>query len=435
MLRVYVRGRKDASAVKAALSRFFPRWDTPVETLRGVRGEALIKAIEEIGNDHFSLFLLGRDEIEIKDLRLSPLKHVHLMRTRKVRSARLAEIAKEVEVGRSGFRNTPGYRRGCFPVREPVDYLEEVYADPANDPFYIIGERVAHNLARALNLPRIPVNALVVRRRGGIHTLYLSRQHTIAYRVRDNGVGLNYLGGGVDIVENLRNPLDCSLDALREYARVSEEFIRRVYGGGRVAVPVSGGKDSATVLDLAVRALGAEKVIAIYADTGVDFAQNKEAAEALATMLGTDFMVVKAPVKELLGPKGFPTHERRWCTEVKTAALEAAIREKGASLALLGDRDAESRGRVLKPFVERVSGTVRAYPIRLWSTGMTQLYVLSRGLPVSPLYASGFYRVGCYICPSLRSWELWLLMNDDAVREGVNEGLLGEFLRRRLGGV
>lgn len=435
MLRVYVRGRKDASAVKAALSGFFPRWDTPVETLHGVRGEALVKAIEDVGNDHFSLFLLGRDEIKVSNLSLTPLKHVHLVRTRKVRNARPAEIAREIEVGRSGFRNTPGYREGCFPAREPMDYIREVYADPANDPFYITDERAAHNLARALNLPHIPVNTLVVRGRGGVHTLYLSRQHTITYRIRDNGAEPEYIGGGFRTAPNLRNPLDCSLEALREYARVSEEFIRRVYGGGRVAVPVSGGKDSAAVLDLAVRALGAEKVVAIYADTGVDFVQNRKAAEALATTLGTEFTVVKAPIRELLGSRGFPTHERRWCTKVKTAALEAVIKENRASLVLLGDRDAESRGRALKPFVERVSGTVRAYPIRLWSTGMTQLYVLYRNLPVSPLYASGFYRVGCYVCPSLRSWELWLLMNDDAVREGVDDGILGEFLRRRLEGV
>ena len=433
MLRVYVRGRKDASAVKAALSRFFPKWDTPVETLHGVRGEALARAIEDIEDDHFSLFLFGKDEVSASSLELTPLKHVHLMRTRKVRNARLAEIAREVEIGRSGFRNTPGFTGDCFPAREPGDYLREVYADPANDPFYIMNERAARNLAQALNIQQVPVNTLVVRGRGGFHTLYLSRQHTITFKIPDNGAGPIYLGGE-PTVASLRNPLDCSVEALMNYARVSEGFIRGLYSGGKVVVPVSGGKDSAAVLDLAVRALGAERVVAIYADTGVDFSQNREAAEALASTLGTEFVVVDAPVRALLSSRGFPTHKRRWCTEVKTAALETAVRRVGASLVLVGDRDAESRGRVMKPFVERLSGAVRAYPIRLWSTGMTQLYVRSRGLPVSPLYESGFYRVGCFICPSLRSWELWLLMNDEAVREGADESVLREFLRHRLGG-
>lgn len=433
MLRMYVRGRKDASAVKSALSRFFPRWDTPVETLHGLRGEALARAIEDIKDNHFSLFLFGRDEVSVSDLRLTPVKHVHLMRTRKVRNARLAEIAREVEVGRSGFRNTPGFTGDCFPAREPSDYFRDVYADPANDPFYIMSEKTARNLAKALNVSQVPVNALVVRGRGGIHTIYLSREHTMIFKIPDNGAGPVHLSGEPSTT-SLRNPLDCSEEALMDYARITMGFIRRLYGGGKVAVPVSGGKDSATVLDLAVRALGADRVVAIYADTGVDFNQNREAAEAVASTLGTEFIVVDAPVKAHLTSKGFPTHEGRWCTEVKTTTLDAAIREIGASLVLLGDRDAESRGRVVKPFIERVSGAVRAYPIRLWSTGMVQLYVRSRGLPVSTLYESGFYRVGCYICPSLRSWELWLLINDEAVRKGAEETVLREFLRYRLGG-
>ncbi len=264
-----------------------------------------------------------------------------------------------------------------------MNYLREVYADPANDPFYIMDERASRNLAKALGIQQVPVNALVVRGRGGVHTLYISHKHKITFRISDDGVGATYLGGE-PAAARLRNPLDCSVDALRDYARVSEEFIHGLYGCGRVAVPVSGGKDSAAVLDLAVRAVGAERVVALYADTSVDFRQNREAAEAIASLLGSEFVVVEAAVRALLSSRGFPTHEGRWCTEVKTAALEGVVREVGASLVLLGDRDAESRGRLMKPFVERFSGVLRAYPIRLWSTGMTQLYVRSRGLPVSP---------------------------------------------------
>lgn len=432
LLKIYVRGRKDASAVQAALRKYFPRWDTPVETLRGVRGEVLAKAVEDINEDRFSLFIFGRGEAEPDSMMLSPLKHVHIMRTKKVRNARLAEIAKGIEVGRAGFRNTPGFTRDCFPVRVVRNYLSEVYADPANDPFYLIDARAAQNLSEALGLRNIPINSLIVRGRGGIHTLFLSRKRRLVFRVHDTGAGIEYLGGEAGPA-SLRDPAECSAEALEDYARVAVAFIESVYEGGKVAVPVSGGKDSAAVLDLAVKAIGPEKVVAVYADTGVDFRQNREAAEALASSLGTDFVAVDAPVRALLRSRGFPTHERRWCTEVKTAALESKIRELGASLVLLGDRDAESRGRVMKPFVERSPEVVRAYPIRLWSTGMTQLYVRARGLPVSTLYESGFYRVGCYICPSLRSWEVWLLKHDDAIRKGTDEEVLRRFLSHRLG--
>ncbi len=99
MLRVYVRGRKDASAVKAALSKFFPKWDTPIETLHGARGEALAKAVEDVGDDHFSLFLFGRDEVYVSHLRPTPLKHVHLMKTREVRTLGLQRSLRKLRSG------------------------------------------------------------------------------------------------------------------------------------------------------------------------------------------------------------------------------------------------------------------------------------------------------------------------------------------------
>jgi len=87
---------------------------------------------------------------------------------------------------------------------------------------------------------------------------------------------------------------------------------------------------------------------------------------------------------------------------------------------VVGDRDGESARRRLKPpVVERntVFGRfLETMPVKFWSGFMVQLYILSRGIELHPLYCEGFYRLGCTICPSLADWEIKLLR-----RRGVGE--------------
>jgi len=48
-------------------------------------------------------------------------------------------------------------------------------------------------------------------------------------------------------------------------------------------------------------------------------------------------------------------------------------------------------------------------PIKMWNVTHTQLYPLQNNIPLNPLYELGFYRLGCYICPALRSWEIMIM--------------------------
>jgi len=70
---------------------------------------------------------------------------------------------------------------------------------------------------------------------------------------------------------------------------------------------------------------------------------------------------------------------------------------------VVGDRDGESARRRRKPpVVERntVFGRfLETMPVKFWSGFMVQLYILSRGIELHPLYCEGFERIGCYMCP------------------------------------
>lgn len=71
-------------------------------------------------------------------------------------------------------------------------------------------------------------------------------------------------------------------------------------------------------------------------------------------------------------------------------------------------------------------------PIKQWSTLHIQLYMIMNNIPLNPLYIKGFYRIGCYICPALRSWELYIMLNDPEIRNMLEDKRLYKlFLEKR----
>jgi len=179
-----------------------------------------------------------------------------------------------------------------------------------------------------------------------------------------------------------------------------------------VIVPWSGGKDSTAALLIAVKAFGRDRVRAIYVDTGIDFPENMEYVEEVSSKIGIDYIVERAYVDEglLMEDMPMPSPDYRWCTGRKLEALRRAFRgaARGKTIVVTGDRDAESGRRYKRPPARRdqETGLPLLAPLKPWGGGHVQLYILSRGLPLNPLYEAGFYRIGCYICYSLRSWEI-----------------------------
>lgn len=236
-------------------------------------------------------------------------------------------------------------------------------------------------------------------------------------------------------------------------ASEAREFIRRAYARvqasrGRVYVAFSGGADSTAVLSLAREALGAERVVAVYADTGMEFPEARRHVERIASILGVDLEVVEPGVDPLeeIERRGLMTRDNRWCTRVfKLGPLRRFYQRVGARLILDGARRWESSGRARTPRLGEnplIPGVARALPIHHWPRLAVQLYLAERGIPLSQLYQEGLTRIGCIACPAMHLYEIhlayrlhpsWYRRLAEAVarREGIDPG---EALRLLLSG-
>ncbi len=431
---VVVRAGKDRDAVEATLSRFYEGWPVRAVSLGGVRGvEAIVEGIEEVLNEHgnaFVLFLGGREErsaVEeasrvINDERFAAV----LVDKKRVRNARLEEIHWGIERARASLRLRIGADNDYILVhRVGTDKLlpclehEQPYAD------VFVATRGWLRWLKKLGC-RVEEPVILERLAGGVHLVYSRGSPACQLLIPDIGAPstaraacrrlpqpakrIDYVIAGK--VAGTHESLSLSL--LRR-ARVTAE---ERGGVDAVVVPWSGGKDSTIALHLARMVF--RDVIAVYVDTGVDFPQTREYVEEMAERLGVELITVYAGVREALRTREPPSHDNRWCTGLKLEALSTTLRRLGERLIVVtGDRDAESEARSRRPPLrwEREEGQERLIvsPLKQWSTLLLQLYAQIKGIRLNPLYDAGFYRLGCYICPALRSWERMLLLRDPLV--------------------
>jgi phosphoadenosine phosphosulfate reductase len=110
------------------------------------------------------------------------------------------------------------------------------------------------------------------------------------------------------------------------------------------------------------------------------------------------------PFLRVLPKKGFPLRQSRWCCDL--------YKERGGAgrLVLTGIRAAESTGRARRKMTETCTrgSTVRAgyaqekrllHPILDWTDDDVWSFIEREHLPVCSLYAEGFKRIGCVLCP------------------------------------
>jgi len=434
LIRVLVRGSKDASAVRAALASYLGDPMVRVEHLRGARGdkyfERVVEAVRTYSGKEFVIVLAGKRDYcrELED-EVSKYEHAVLVRVGKadVRNAMLGEIISYLNLGKAMFRASLGWdRRGKSYLLKVAGskIIPGLKVSPGIDTFFIPGNGGVKNLESLLsrNLCTLP---LIVKGPAGLHDVYLGDLRVASIRVPDRGVRPDVLFTSSDVggcCVGLSDVAYRNSNVLSTYEGISIRFLRSVDSEvENFIVPWSGGKDSTAILLLAIKAFGRSSVKAVYVDTGVDFPTNKEYVEEVSRLLGVDVRYVRAPVvDELLSGRPRPTHEDRWCTILKLKALSTFIKEefKGSSLVIIGDRDAESAARSRRSLI-RVDGegVVNAYPIRLWGATHVQAYLALNGVPLNKLYLEGFYRIGCYICPALRSWELYVLLRSGIMEE------------------
>ncbi len=179
------------------------------------------------------------------------------------------------------------------------------------------------------------------------------------------------------------------------------------------AIAFSGGIDSTITLYLVAKALGADKLIAVYSDTGLEFPETKLFVKRTAKKLGVHLEVVGSNKKflELINVRRIlPSRDNRWYTGLlKIRPLYEFYRKNNIRLVFEGIRmyESSSRGRLPRITMSRyMPGTRRALPIISWTRLEAQLVALNFGLDMNPLYDRGFTRIGCIICPAMNMHEL-----------------------------
>ena len=238
----------------------------------------------------------------------------------------------------------------------------------------------------------------------------------------------------------------CEAASLEEQARLNEAELRLLEESSlsflssldvdHVVAPWSGGKDSTAALLLAFKAFGRRRVHPLFLDTGVEFRETYEYVESLSRQLGFSYVKARAGVREALkAGRGLPTHGDRWCTAMKVEAAEryvAQLSRDGRVLVVVGDREAESEARLRRPALINHGGYLEAAPIKPWGAIHVQLYLALQGVPANPMYELGFFRLGCYVCPALQSWELKIALARPELAYLKHDELFKALLAQRL---
>ena len=429
---LFVRARKDAKALRAAVEKYYSDWPIEVETLGGVRAaNDLINAVMERRREGcLHVVMLGREDWNSADILESstPLDVVvYRVPRSRVRNTRLAMLADMVVEALSSFTTRVYWDSGIkayVASTKPLRHNQIRLSIPeASSVDVFLGTGLWKRLLELKCGMKLGENPLIARVGEGVgrHLVFQGPKAVAAIDFEVAGLPLQRLVEDYEVVDvDIDSVLEASQPFLNVLVEWSKTLLKRVFEEvepDTVIVPWSGGKDSTATLLLALEVIPRHLLQVVYVDTGTEFPQTHEYVEALAGKLGIDVIRLYAGVdRELLsGSRPFPTHDNRWCTGLKLEALKKFfLSQKGKKLVIVGDRGVESVKRSERsPFSQDtmigVQDTYRVAPLKIWSALHVQLYLLSRGVNLHPLYGMGFYRIGCYMCPSLRSWELYAM--------------------------
>jgi 3'-phosphoadenosine 5'-phosphosulfate sulfotransferase (PAPS reductase)/FAD synthetase len=195
----------------------------------------------------------------------------------------------------------------------------------------------------------------------------------------------------------------------------------------QVIVSVSGGKDSAALMQYAIENFPKDKLVCVHAKIDIDWNETLGVVQAQVKHYGLPLVIVEA-VDKAGNPKGFlsqltsprvdrktgetkeyqfPSMGQRWCTSMlKVGPIDKYARSlKGNVLVLIGERREESSQRAKleawRPDVENSKTgrvVVKCSPILDLTEAQVWAIIEKNNIPTHPCYSWGVSRASCAIC-------------------------------------
>lgn len=198
---------------------------------------------------------------------------------------------------------------------------------------------------------------------------------------------------------------------LSEKVAAAEDFLDRSLANldpARVAVAITGGKDSAVALQLWRQTLlrrqgGGETLrlplLALAVDTGCKFPETLAVRDRLCELTGAQLTVAR-PDPTMTAPVPLAGDKVACCRVRKVEPLLAAVRRLGLAALITGIRGDEHATRARRDPVELLADPphLRVHPLLPWTELDVWSFILERSLPYCSLYAQGYRSLGCMPC-------------------------------------
>jgi DNA sulfur modification protein DndC len=201
----------------------------------------------------------------------------------------------------------------------------------------------------------------------------------------------------------------------------------REFNADHVVISVSGGKDSAALMQWAVNTFPKEKLVCVHAKIDIDWKETIGVVEAQCKHFDLPLVVVQAVDKngqekgfldQLTSPRidrktgevkqyQFPSMSSRWCTSIlKTGPIDKYARSlSGNVLVLIGERREESPKRAAleawRPDADNSKPgrtVVKFSPILDMTEDQVWAVIEANKIPKHPCYSWGISRASCAIC-------------------------------------
>lgn len=220
----------------------------------------------------------------------------------------------------------------------------------------------------------------------------------------------------------------------------------------KIIVCFSGGKDSQACLIQAVKQYGADRIEAVFCDTGWEHPDTYQHITNICAQMGTKLTTLKPElgfVELAKKKKRFPSVFQRFCTiELKIKpTIDYILSLDDSVIVIEGVRAQESTKRAamseecmyFRSYFDGINGKKESYrrkeviewckthdasvhrPIFRWTAQEVIDCILEADQKPNPLYYRGYSRVGCMPCIMSRMSNIRLLNDDPAMKQRLIE--------------